>query len=176
MPNRDDNAPLFNDLERFYKRVDLEARLICELEPGRFHCGPGCHECCVDGLSVFEIEAKNIAHYHRDLLVHRKPRPEGACAFLDESGRCGIYEHRPYVCRTQGLPLRWIEELRDSRSVEMRDVCPLNDKGVPLEALVPDACWTIGPYEEELGRMQITDSGKTCRRVLLRDLFIHQIR
>ena len=34
--------------------------------------------------------------------------PEGACAFLDGEGGCRVYPDRPYVCRTQGLPLRWI--------------------------------------------------------------------
>jgi hypothetical protein len=55
----------------------------------------------------------------------------------------------PYVCRTQGLPLRWLEDLGDD-VVEMRDICPLNEPGTPIEELDPADCWTIGPYEDRL--------------------------
>lgn len=161
------------DLERFYERVDQDARSIYELDPDRFQCWSGCHECCIDGLSVFEIEAKNIAHHYRDLLLHGNPHPRGACAFLDESGQCRIYDQRPYVCRTQGLPLRWIEDLPEGGTVEMRDICPLNDKGRPLETLDPGECWSVGPFEEELARLQIAYERKTHHRILLRELFVN---
>ena len=163
---------LARDLERFYERVDQGARLIYDLDPDRFQCKSGCHACCIDGLSVFEIEAKNIERHHRDLLLHEKPHSQGACAFLDPSGQCRIYEHRPYVCRTQGLPLRWIEDLPDGGAVEMRDICPLNDKGKPLETLEPQECWSVGPFEEELARLQISHDRKKLNRVLLRELFV----
>lgn len=160
------------DLERFYERVDGKVRRIHALDPERFHCRSGCHDCCIDRLSVFEIEAENITRYHRNLLLHGKPHPQGECAFLDDSGLCRIYEHRPYVCRTQGLPLRWMEELPDGSTVEMRDICPINERGRPVETLEPEACWSIGPFEEELARMQIArDKGKEGR-VLLRELFM----
>ena len=79
--------------------------------------------------------------------------------FLGSEGECRIYAIRPYVCRTQGLPLRWIED-----DIDYRDICELND--VPVETLEPEACWTIGEFEERLARMQ--GDGK---RVALRDLF-----
>jgi Fe-S-cluster containining protein len=53
------------------------------------------------------------------------------CAWLDASGRCGIYEVRPLVCRTHGLPLVFEEDGR-----MLRDVCPLNfDEGEGLSGL-----------------------------------------
>lgn len=162
------------DLERFYERIDHDVHSICEMDPDRFHCRSGCHDCCIDALSVFEIEARNIAHHYRNLLLHGKPHPEGACAFLNESGECRIYDHRPYVCRTQGLPLRWIEEMPDRGAVEMRDICPLNDQGKPLETLAPEECWSVGPFEEELARMQIAHARKTQSRILLRELFANK--
>ena len=42
-----------------------------------------------------------------------------ACPNLDEAGACMLYEHRPLVCRTFGLPLR------DGKSY-LGDVCELN--------------------------------------------------
>ena len=41
------------------------------------------------------------------------------CPNLDESGRCVMYEHRPLVCRTFGLPLR------EGRRY-IGDICDLN--------------------------------------------------
>lgn len=41
------------------------------------------------------------------------------CPNLDETGRCMMYEHRPLVCRTFGLPLR------EGRKY-LGDICDLN--------------------------------------------------
>ena len=90
------------------------------------------------------------------------------CAFLDAEGACRIYADRPYVCRTQGLPLRWIEEDFDE-TIEYRDICPLNAAGEPVEDLEAADCWTIGPFEEELSMIQ-AGTGDSAR-VPLRDLF-----
>jgi hypothetical protein len=162
----------FAALERFYERVDKEVKRLGELNPSRFHCRQGCHECCVDGLALFEIEAENIRRHNRELLRQGEPRTEGRCAFLDGTGACRIYENRPYVCRTQGLPLRWVEELPDGGAVEMRDVCPLNEPLEPLENLASEECWSVGPFEEELAGLQIVAMGRTLSRIRLRDLFL----
>ncbi|MHC1741658.1 MAG: YkgJ family cysteine cluster protein [Syntrophobacteraceae bacterium] len=97
-------------LEKFYEEVDAAVRMLVESGAWRLRCEMGCSGCCVDGLTVFEVEADNIQNHHEQLLVNGSPHPEGGCAFLGDDGTCRIYEHRPYVCRTQGLPLRWIED------------------------------------------------------------------
>jgi hypothetical protein len=76
------------------------------------------------------------------------------------------------VCRTQGLPLRWLDRDEDDAPFEARDVCPLNvDGGPPLEELPADACWTLGPVEERLAaRLSVVDGGEP-RRIPLRALF-----
>ena len=85
---------------------------------------------------------------HADLLEHSQPHGPGAPQFLAEDGSCRIYAHRPYVCRTQGLPLRWIDEDPDGQVVEMHDICPLNEPGPAIETLPTEECWTLGPFEE----------------------------
>jgi len=125
----------------------------------------------VDGITVFAVEAEYILRHHRDLLERGMPHPPGACAFLDEEKRCRIYEHRPYVCRTQGLPLRWMDEDDKGNTVEMRDICPLNEEGTQIEKLPEDACWTIGPFEERLAKLQHHHGGAAMTRVRLRTLF-----
>lgn len=61
----------------------------------------------------------------RALAYERQPPPLTApCLFLDE-GRCRIYEARPIICRSQGLPLR----SREIAAPRHLDWCPLNFKG-----------------------------------------------
>ena len=123
---------------------------------------------------MFAVEAAVIRRHHRALLTKGAAGagPEGACAFLDAEGACRIYAHRPYVCRTQGLPLRWLERDEDDAPAEVRDVCPLNaDGGPPLEELTAEECWTLGPFEERLGARQGSLDGGLGERVALRSLF-----
>lgn len=154
--------------------VDHETQRLRRLHAGRLHCARGCSDCCVDDLTVFEVEAEQIRQVHGELLRSERPHPRGKCAFLDLEGGCRIYQQRPYVCRTQGLPLRWIDDDDDDddeQLVEMRDICPLNEDGPPIEELPADECWTIGPAEDRLRVLQVEKDGGALRRILLRDLF-----
>lgn len=164
-----DREGALHALAELHERVARAARRLARKHELR--CARGCHACCIDGLTVFEIEAELIRRHHSDLLEQGEPHPVGACAFLAEDGSCRIYEHRPYVCRTQGLPLRWLEELEDGELVELRDICPLNDRGQPLEGLPAGDCWTIGPVEGKLAKLQLIFGQGKMNRVALRELF-----
>jgi Fe-S-cluster containining protein len=168
-PTRSDWA--LSELERLHETVDRRASILEQLHAARLDCKRGCKGCCADDLTVFEVEAERIRRDHRSLLLEGDPHPEGACAFLDEQGACRVYESRPYVCRTQGLPLRWMETDIEGRRTEYRDICPLNERPeAPLEALDEEDCWTIGPTESSLAQLQ-TEFGGGLRRIRLRDLF-----
>ena len=161
-------------VDRLHRDVDGRAARLAEKNAARMHCGLGCTDCCVDDLTVFEVEAEVIRTRHAELLRSGTPRAEGACAFLDDDGGCRIYADRPYVCRTQGLPLRWFTEDDRLQPVELRDICPLNDQDgewPPLEGMPANAFWTIGPYESQLRRLQASRGDHGDGRVRLRDLF-----
>jgi Fe-S-cluster containining protein len=65
-----------------------------------------------------------------------------ACPNLDEAGMCMIYDSRPLVCRTFGLPLR------DGRKY-IGDICELNfTEGTDGERL--EAAWDL-QWEDVLG-------------------------
>ena len=64
------------------------------------------------------------------------------CPNLDETGRCAMYEHRPLVCRTFGLPLR------DGRKY-VGDICELNFKE-STRAERMQAAWDL-KWEDVLG-------------------------
>lgn len=159
-------------VERLHAVVDQLTAPLEEKHAARLVCKRGCFGCCTDGLGVFEVEAALIRQKFPEVL-EQDPHPEGMCAFLDTEGGCRIYAHRPYVCRTQGLPLRWGYE-EDGEVLEGRDICPLNAEGEPLETLDPAELWTIGPFEHRLAEAQARyaeDSEHSCDRVPLRALF-----
>jgi len=64
------------------------------------------------------------------------------CPNLNERGECLMYEHRPLVCRTFGLPLRDGERY-------IGDICELNfrEAGQPLREA---AAWDL-QWEDALG-------------------------
>ncbi len=161
-----------------HAEVDVEAARLQALHGARLRCARGCTGCCADDLTVSAPEAAHIRAQHARLLAEARPHAPGACAFLDGEGACRIYAARPYVCRTQGLPLRWIDEdAEGEEAVEYRDICPLNEAGTPLEALTPDACWTLGPAEERLATLGLRGPAgergaeEPGARVALRALF-----
>ncbi len=159
-------------IERLHDEIDREILPLVRTHASRLQCRRGCSGCCVDEITVFEIEAEPIRRRHAELLRSGRPHPEGACAFLDDQGDCRIYEDRPYVCRTQGLPLRWTDTDGQGCPIELRDICPLNDRReTPLETVAESDCWTIGPFEGRLAQMQAGTTNGRIPRVRLRDLF-----
>ncbi len=162
---------LIEAVRRLHEDVDADAAPIVQANRRRMKCKVGCHDCCVDNLSVFAVEADRIRARYPELLEEGRPAPPGRCAFLDTEGGCRIYPDRPYVCRTQGLPLRWWDDGPDGVA-EFRDICALNEPdGPPLVKLNPDECWTLGPYEGRLAQLESERSGGGLHRVRLRDLF-----
>jgi len=64
------------------------------------------------------------------------------CPNLDDAGACMIYENRPLVCRTFGLPLRNADEY-------LGDVCELNFTAA-TDGEKESAAWDL-QWEDELG-------------------------
>lgn len=169
---RADKDEALAGLARLHREIDERCAFLQSRHASRLRCERGCSPCCVDDLTVFEVEAERIRRSHADLLREAAPHPSGSCAFLDGEGACRVYASRPYVCRTQGLPLRWLEQAEDGGGVELRDVCPLNDDpAAPLELLDVEDCWTVGPVEQELARLQGIHGAGEMTRVALRSLF-----
>jgi Fe-S-cluster containining protein len=80
-------------------------------------------------------DLRNCAPEEKDAFFERTattPRPN-----LNERGECLMYEHRPLVCRTFGLPLRNADEY-------IGDACELNFTDAPQhdrEAAAWDKQW-----------------------------------
>jgi Fe-S-cluster containining protein len=107
-------------------------------------CREGCSRCCHTNITVFLSEATEIVTWFKaqsqetqDLLRQKWGQPQNAgpdasgklqqpCAFLHDN-RCSIYDARPTICRSQGLPVMFREENPKTKETTIHvDVCPLN--------------------------------------------------
>lgn len=107
-------------------------------------CKLGCSKCCYVDISIFQVEAYIIINWlylldqekkHKILeqlkasdnleQQNTKKSKQKPCVFLHNDG-CSIYEVRPAICRTQGLPLQYkISSDKNQENLAV-DVCPLN--------------------------------------------------
>jgi len=109
---------------------------LCGQTAARFDsqitCHAGCDACCRH-LSVFAVEAaalgqalKSISESQVALIrqTAEQSGPEAPCPLLHQ-GLCLLYQARPIICRTHGLPLLIS---RDGSSGV--DFCPENFRGL----------------------------------------------
>ena len=74
-------------------------------------CKKGCDLCCMD-YSIFPVEFYTILNriQHKEFQPKiKKSKEETSCIFL-KNHSCTIYENRPVICRTHGLPLLYMNE------------------------------------------------------------------
>ena len=110
------------------ERVDALCRGIEEALAGQITCFEGCSSCCTQ-ITVFPVEAAAL-NAALDVLPtdqgsairrHVDDHAEGErCPLLHQS-RCLIYQTRPIICRTHGLPIVYSED--GERNI---DCCPKN--------------------------------------------------
>lgn len=133
-------------------KIDAAAAAVFARRADDIACRRGCSSCCVDGLTVLSVEAAAIERLARERGLSAAPSPPpGGCAFLDGDGACTVYDARPVVCRTHGLPLKMKDaEASSSPASSLRgrplkvlgdvEVCALNfTERAPEAADVLDA-------------------------------------
>jgi len=96
------------------------AELVEKRYPDSLNCKPGCDSCCVP-FSLLPLEAALASEALAGTDVTATTDPE-RCALL-LNGLCSIYSARPIICRTQGLPIAYLDESGENLEVS---ACPLN--------------------------------------------------
>jgi Fe-S-cluster containining protein len=137
-------------LSRHLRLLDDGVAPIVARYRGQIQCRAGCSECCHQTFKVSELEGEELrrglaaapAAAAAAIALRAASYTPGRgepCPALDEQGRCGLYEHRPRICRKYGIPL-W----DPNRPEELR-TCRLNFRGVhDLDAELiapPQAAW-----------------------------------
>lgn len=91
------------------KELDKLCSELSALHAPHMNCREGCSECCMD-FSIFPVEYHAIKYEAGDLLKQGSSGiPSTQCPFLAHS-KCIIYKSRPIICRTQGLPLLFMND------------------------------------------------------------------
>jgi Fe-S-cluster containining protein len=119
-------------LRILYDRIDQNFARISGKYPESINCRSGCFQCCAPNLTVSQIEAQSIRQYigssedSTNALLRLKNKPAHGrlhCQLLGADGSCSIYQARPVVCRSHGIPLQYG---RNDEATVSRSVCPLN--------------------------------------------------
>lgn len=109
-------------------------------------CKAGCDLCCMD-YSVFPIEFEFILS---ELKKKAKPEintkaKEEDCIFLNDH-KCSIYDARPIICRTHGLPLLYTNE-NDEWELS---ACELNFTDFPFEEFSEENTYPQDKFNSKL--------------------------
>ena len=91
--------------------IQKQTTILEEMHHEHIKCRNGCAMCCTD-FSVFPVEF----HFILNELKKRNFKPESGvnteneiCVFL-KNNSCTIYQQRPIMCRTHGLPLLYAND------------------------------------------------------------------
>ncbi|NVN91768.1 MAG: YkgJ family cysteine cluster protein [Desulfuromonadales bacterium] len=95
---------------------------------GQITCSEGCSACCAS-ITIFPVEAAALREQLTKLPVEEAEairryvaqHATGVCCPLLSNQRCLLYEARPIICRTHGLPILFTED-----NQQRLDCCPLN--------------------------------------------------
>lgn len=113
-------------LEQYFllqKKIDFYSEKLSKEHKNQMQCKKGCDMCCMD-YSIFPVEFYSILYDFRTKNIIPKisvEQKENVCIFLKE-GVCSIYQQRPIICRTHGLPLLF---MNDNSEWEL-SACELN--------------------------------------------------
>jgi len=107
-------------------RIDEEIKKTAELHGTRLHCAPGCSQCCAIS-SVLPLEAELLRQAFGRLNGQVKKKIQAragapSCPLLVDR-LCVVYQSRPIICRTHGLPIAYVDDERQAIEVS---ACPLN--------------------------------------------------
>ncbi len=120
MPTSSDHGP-FRNLEALRDRVYNHAQRVLLSHAAHFACRLGCTDCCQTERTVSDVEfealARAVAALPAETRDRLRARTETTPCPLLLDGGCAVYDERPLICRSHGLPLVMEGQ---------HDVCPLN--------------------------------------------------
>jgi len=117
--------PLSAEIVEAYRQLVAEidekiAEILSASLQTPLQCGPGCDGCCMQ-FSVLPVEAALVGQAVAVKGLNLEENQQ-SCVLLKD-GLCSIYDLRPVICRTQGLPLAYVDE--EAGAIEV-SACPLN--------------------------------------------------
>lgn len=98
----------FDQYNQFIQRVDERCAELGTEHQAHLQCRKGCDLCCMN-YRIFPIEYYAIKQALKHEANLTCESVDGSCVFLNKQV-CQIYEHRPVICRTHGLPLLFLND------------------------------------------------------------------
>ena len=155
-------------------RVDGLAHELTQMHGTRLVCQPGCDGCCIN-LTVFPVEYAAIL---QDLNACGTKTlqldPSAACAFLKDH-LCQIYQHRPIICRTHGLPIAFTSSDLAEPEISV-SFCPLSFASIDFDEYQfgPQNTLDLDAVNDELAQINAQyephPEGGPARRIALKRL------
>ena len=117
------------NLIQLRERLDSHSARVTAVHAKHFACRQGCSGCCQTERTVNDLEFAALTEGFEALEPATQERlsnnPGSGCPLLLDD-TCALYEERPLICRSHGLPIILENRL---------DVCPLNFEDMSLKEL-----------------------------------------
>ncbi|MBI5444662.1 MAG: YkgJ family cysteine cluster protein [Deltaproteobacteria bacterium] len=134
-------AAIRERLLQAFARLTSFVEGVVRLYPEEVACRPGCDACCRQELRLRGVEAAYVLEGARQLLPEAislvwatLSAPDSEVCPLLQGGTCLVYEHRPAVCRSHGLPM-----VRRGGGGALLHHCPENFRSVDASLLPPSS-------------------------------------
>lgn len=116
-----------------YRQLGVKIDAICtqlhEVHSEHTQCKKGCSSCCMN-FCLLPVEFHFILEHLKDELVELNRSAENdQCVFLVNNA-CSIYQYRPIICRSHGLPILFMDDEGENWNLSF---CPLNFDDLPDE-------------------------------------------
>lgn len=129
---------------------DALALRVLENFAGNWQCRVGCSGCC-QLTKVCGLEAVVLTQAGVGSLLSGQPGDGGGLCCLLRDDHCLLYENRPLICRTHGLPL-----VSSSLTEGEVDCCPLNLPALAgITELEADLVLDLDQLTENLMRLNL---------------------
>lgn len=143
------NPDFFSSYFNLRSRLDINIQSLEALHSSHMKCTKACSHCCMN-FGVLPIEAYAIAQ----VIQGKTAKPVADehtdnCRFLQDS-LCSIYSNRPFICRTQGLPIVYLIDEQYELSA-----CNINFTTCNDSFFTQENCLFMDSYNSELYRLNI---------------------
>ncbi len=143
-----ENSSSFTAYSKLIKNTDKTSESLSAKHSPHMNCRSGCDLCCMN-YSILPIEFHYILEQLRKAGLKKnsstdKEDAEG-CVFLINH-TCSIYNHRPMICRTHGLPLLYTN---DNYEWEL-STCELNFREFDYENFSPENTFPQDKFNSRL--------------------------
>lgn len=139
------SSAFYKDYYELRKKLDSRISELEQIHSKHMICKNKCSSCCMS-FKVLPIEWHAIEEKIGNNHSYKQKENKDDCKFLINES-CSIYENRPLICRTQGLPIVHYNE-----ETEIWDLlaCELNFTNVSDNYFTEDNCLFMDEYNETL--------------------------